>query len=344
MASAAAVPTAAGQGTARRRAATKKRQKGGGVGRGTHSTAMGKKPACSFSFKPARSGIVKPACSGDARTKSEKMGRLVGAHLAKTKYRKPACSGADEADIDLLVGPSIETDDQHCLRHGVGFTQTSLRCLVIRRHAEIARIAPWVSQQPAHLCATWRIGCRICAAGLKDGEVRNRKAAHIVTNAQTGRSKQAFLRCSLWEHFRFVEKSSFRVLQLRLKAHAASGFHRLSAYVFNSPQHLLAAPAVTGQPAAPMTAKAASKQELIARMDAVAESQAQPAAPGQLVAPCALGLHGAPRHIDTLDAAIGSNQDPLRGNFPQRQDWVHSWADSFSGQIWWQSASGGQQF
>ena len=68
----------------------------------------------------------------------------------------------------------------------------------------------------------------------------------------------------------------------------------------------------------------------------------QPAAPGQLVAPCALWLPVAPRHIDTLDAAIGSC--PLRGNVPQRQDWVHSWADSSSGQIWWPPASGNQQF
>ena len=71
----------------------------------------------------------------------------------------------------------------------------------------------------------------------------------------------------------------------------------------------------------------------------------QPAAPwGAWVPPWGEASIAAPRHIDILDAAIGSTQDPLRGHVPRRQDWVDSWADSSSGQIWRPPSSGGQQF
>ena len=67
-------------------------------------------------------------------------------------------------------------------------------------------------------------------------------------------------------------------------------------------------------------------QDLVGRVDdavssGAAHSTGQPAAPSKE----ALQSCGG-----TLDLAIGSIQDPFRGNLPQRDEWVDVWAESTS--------------
>ena len=123
--------------------------------------------------------------------------------------------------------------------------------------------------------------------------------------------------------FQYLGFCVSRKLKDQIAQHAASDFHRLSAGVFNSPQFMLA-------PMATQNLKACSgagrDQELIGRVDdavssGAAQSTEQPAAPSKEA------LHSCD---GTLDLAIGSIQDPFRGNLPQREEWVDVWADSTS--------------
>ena len=72
--------------------------------------------------------------------------------------------------------------------------------------------------------------------------------------------------------------------------------------------------------------KTSAEQELSGRLDdavatPAAQSLGQPAAPSEEISHCYAG---------TLDLALGSIQDPFRGNLPQREEWVEIWAESIS--------------
>ena len=179
------------------------------------------------------------------------------------------------------------------------------------------------------------MGCRICVAGRWEEEVQRRRSVNMGSNARTNFCKQSISRCSVWGKFQYLEAGDFRNLKQRLAAHAASDFHRLCADVFNSPRFLLAPLATQNLKAhSDVEQKASSsKQELIGCLDAVAatsavQSPGQPAAPSEPGQPAAPSQETLRSSVGTLDLAIGSIQDPFRGNLPQREDWVEVWVES----------------
>ena len=134
-----------------------------------------------------------------------------------------------------------------------------------------------------------------------------------------------------------------------LKAHSTSAHKASSKLEFIGRLDAVAAASTaqaSGQPAAPSEAAASTAQ---ASGQPAALSEAGPPAAsseaGQPAAPSAPGQPAKPRESGesavakqttlqssacTLDLAIGSIQDPLRGNVPQREDWVEVWAASSS--------------
>ena len=120
----------------------------------------------------------------------------------------------------------------------------------------------------------------------------------------------------------------FGLLRKRLLADATTDVHRLSKHVLNSPHALnspqshIAPTTVNTNCESPVAAPLSSKQELLARLAAVAAPVQPPVQGGQPERP---GQPAAPSNIDSPDAVTGSIQDPFRRNgrcVPQREDWV----------------------
>ena len=181
------------------------------------------------------------------------------------------------------------------------------------------------------------------------------------SNAATDVCQQGISRCSSWGKYKIRSVADWRDLKLRLHAHAASDFHRLCAAVWKSlrcglqqsPRALenFKAHTLSAHKAAASTARASEQPAALreaapavasseAGQQAAPSVQAQPAAPNAQRQPAAPSAQKQPpksrapgesaESACTLDLAVGSIQDPLRGNVPQRDDWVGVWADSSS--------------
>ena len=108
--------------------------------------------------------------------------------------------------VEDTIGPCMDTDEQHKLRHPT-FEVSCSRCVFMKYGSRWRRLATckgfganvcrsWLSPKPSYMGGQWALGCLPCAALLE----RQRESAK--DNAKRGCGKwQASLRASKWARF-----------------------------------------------------------------------------------------------------------------------------------------------
>lgn len=283
----------------------------------------------------------KSAATG-ADLKSPTLKRQFSCQDAGKKHRvKPAICGVTmkspwntsalpphAADTLDMVGSAQESNMIHAKRHPLAqirqWAKVCARCAFIlwrREGRGRSTCAPWIAPKPSFMSGAWGLGCSWCAAAKTSPAVQQCRRIHMQENRAVGRCKQAISRSAAWSGYEH-RLTARRRFNERIAEHECGDLHRLSQKVFFSPQGHLNdfrdprgdaafrtaqdSYSLSGLPCTFATVKAAGAVQLVTN-----PVQSQPVAAS----------------VQPFATRVGSASDPFRGNVPQCQDWLDTWAD-----------------
>ena len=274
-----------------------------------------------------------------------------GASDKKVERQHNTCAEMGR-DLELMVGPSQESDAMHSQRHSpdrIGeWAKVCPRCFFLQWQ-RAPKAPSWLAPKPKFMSGAWGLGCMVCAASKHSSTVQTRRREHMRQNQSQMRCKQAVSRSSKWSNYSMRALGSARDMHLAIHQHQITDLHRLSENCFQSASCHFDAHSDPRGHSAQRTAHSQDVERRCETKQSHDDQKGGAAMCHQMVQPAAHQEHSPiagsqrrqsvpevspscqePVATSSSTSAVGSTADPFRGRVPQIQEWIDVWAETTS--------------